>query len=1115
MIRGADLVLALTGVGFVAVYYGLRAAGVPGWAGDALYLFPPALAAAVHLRRARRETGRGAWFFRLVGAAAGLWAIANLLWTLAGRRGLDPLSSSAGSFQLPMETLFLGFLVPLIGAVALRPHPPVLRREAPVVADVSLLTLALGFLFARLSLGPQIRRLDEGWSSGVLIGLETLVLAVWSVGLWRFADDPGWKRTYGCLGLFAAGYGIFHFAGSGAGGGEMPPPGSLLDLVWIVPFFFLAAAALPKQDLRCPRLSGWTLLLIAGPGPLVFDLVFDRLLPQSLPGHESHTPLLLIASALLTLAAAASLYVEDRAATRTAVEARAGADEEQRAGRLAALSSLSATVVRDLERAVDAVVDSAGAAVEAMGDKGERALQQAQRARAVVQQAAAALSLARRGPRREVLLGAIVEDAVSSAVEEGLGLRVSLDGFATLPPVLGDPASLREAFSQLIRNAAQASPGGVLEISAERRLSEILVRFHDDGPGVPPEHRHRIFDPFFTTRRVGDGVGLGLTLVHFVARDHRGSVVLEPSETGACFALRLPVWERRVAPQARASWPFAAAVLAAAALASVLVLLPMPGPAGVGSQAFTGAAAAAAGVALGNVALRRQGRERTFWALLAAGPAIWVLLQIARLIYGAEALGLDAAWPLVAYAAAEITWAAALLVRPDRKELARPAWLPMLGAGSALLIIAYLYLYMVVLPAPFAVADPGVLHQIAVGRGVLRAGLVGWAGILVLRGLTSYWRALFGRLALVIGVWAVGHTVAAAAVARPSYAPGTISDVGWFVPFLVLAGLGVSESLTKGAGGPRAAVVTHSALRSGLSLAGLAAIPAFDALVGDTGLVGLDGARDVVSRTTVVVVGLLLAVREFLSHREMATTRQQLEGARSQLRDAERRSRLVGFLSGAAHELAGHLSGITSFVRLLLAQPDLTQRVRGDLGRIQERTDGALRIVRNLTALSRTGPRELDVLSVNEVAGRVVELRRADFAQEGIRVEAVLEPRVPALPLDAFALQHALLGLVDNAVLAVRRSGSEGAVVVRTRLDEAEVVVSVTDDGPGLPPRLLRSLGRGGRAAWTESGLGLRLASQVAEQHGGTLSGRNRPEGGAELELRLPVVARSRQGNAG
>ncbi|WP_429884341.1 sensor histidine kinase [Geoalkalibacter halelectricus] len=113
---------------------------------------------------------------------------------------------------------------------------------------------------------------------------------------------------------------------------------------------------------------------------------------------------------------------------------------------------------------------------------------------------------------------------------------------ASLPELLGNGALLCQAFMNLIRNALQARPQGLeLEISGEHQGTEIALRFRDNGPGIAKELRSKVFEPFFTTREVGQGVGLGLTVVHDAAAAFGGRVeVREAPGGGAEFVLFLP-----------------------------------------------------------------------------------------------------------------------------------------------------------------------------------------------------------------------------------------------------------------------------------------------------------------------------------------------------------------------------------------------------------------------------------------------------------------------------------------------------------------------------------------------------------------------------------------------
>jgi len=79
-----------------------------------------------------------------------------------------------------------------------------------------------------------------------------------------------------------------------------------------------------------------------------------------------------------------------------------------------------------------------------------------------------------------------------------------------------------------------------------------MLQVRDDGPGISLELRGRIFEPFFTTKDVGQGTGLGLSISLGIATAHGGSLILCDSVKGACFELRLPVYQTAtvIAPRA-------------------------------------------------------------------------------------------------------------------------------------------------------------------------------------------------------------------------------------------------------------------------------------------------------------------------------------------------------------------------------------------------------------------------------------------------------------------------------------------------------------------------------------------------------------------------------------
>jgi signal transduction histidine kinase len=111
--------------------------------------------------------------------------------------------------------------------------------------------------------------------------------------------------------------------------------------------------------------------------------------------------------------------------------------------------------------------------------------------------------------------------------------------------ITGFPGQIDQVFMNLITNAAQAvgerEPGGTIRIAAAARGDDVEITVSDDGPGIPAEVIPRIFDPFFTTKDVGEGSGLGLSIVHGIVDRHGGRIEVQSRiGEGTTFRITLP-----------------------------------------------------------------------------------------------------------------------------------------------------------------------------------------------------------------------------------------------------------------------------------------------------------------------------------------------------------------------------------------------------------------------------------------------------------------------------------------------------------------------------------------------------------------------------------------------
>lgn len=150
--------------------------------------------------------------------------------------------------------------------------------------------------------------------------------------------------------------------------------------------------------------------------------------------------------------------------------------------------------------------------------------------------------------------------------------------------VFGSAAQLNQVLLNLCTNAYQSMEpdGGRMQVScklltpqqlperyrgADQPGSYVMITVSDNGCGMSPEVADRVFDPFFTTKEVGEGTGLGLSVVQSIIQNHGGHITLDTLQgVGSQFSITLPTTNAPVLPkvqsrQAQAETPQALTVL--------------------------------------------------------------------------------------------------------------------------------------------------------------------------------------------------------------------------------------------------------------------------------------------------------------------------------------------------------------------------------------------------------------------------------------------------------------------------------------------------------------------------------------------------------------------------
>jgi two-component system sensor histidine kinase KdpD len=230
--------------------------------------------------------------------------------------------------------------------------------------------------------------------------------------------------------------------------------------------------------------------------------------------------------------------------------------------------------------------------------------------------------------------------------------------------------------------------------------------------------------------------------------------------------------------------------------------------------------------------------------------------------------------------------------------------------------------------------------------------------------------------------------------------------------------------------------------------------------------------------------------------------------------EAETERMRSSLLASVSHDLRTPLTAIEGAAGTLLKSGDgLAPEVRRDLlDSIHEEAERLNRFVGNLLEITRLESGSVTVRKqwqpAEEVIGVALERFHAQLAGRSVTVS--VPAQLPLVPLDDVLVGEVLANLLDNAL---KFAPPASPLAVGAHEEDGGITFEVADRGPGLPPgeerrifekfyRVPRPTGEPG------AGLGLAICRAIVGAHGGTISGSNRPGGGALFSFWLPIEGR-------
>lgn len=220
------------------------------------------------------------------------------------------------------------------------------------------------------------------------------------------------------------------------------------------------------------------------------------------------------------------------------------------------------------------------------------------------------------------------------------------------------------------------------------------------------------------------------------------------------------------------------------------------------------------------------------------------------------------------------------------------------------------------------------------------------------------------------------------------------------------------------------------------------------------------------------------------------------------------------FMSSVSHELRTPLASLQAYNELLLDEEvgPINEEQRTYLERVDRGCKGLRRIIDDLMSWSRLQAGEILIdkrrADVRQCVNAVVEALKPQATQAQVRVETRLPEEPVQLLTDPQRVEQIIMNLVDNAI---KFNQPDGRVDITVSQEAQQVTVDVADTGPGiagpLQHKIFEAFNRGAQDVSRRGagvGLGLTMASRMAEYLGGQITLDSEPGVGSTFSLRLP-----------
>jgi signal transduction histidine kinase len=243
------------------------------------------------------------------------------------------------------------------------------------------------------------------------------------------------------------------------------------------------------------------------------------------------------------------------------------------------------------------------------------------------------------------------------------------------------------------------------------------------------------------------------------------------------------------------------------------------------------------------------------------------------------------------------------------------------------------------------------------------------------------------------------------------------------------------------------------------------------------------------------------------SFNEMADS---LKEQMHQMQRAEQMTTFGQMAAGLVHEIKNPLAGIKAAIELMAEEIALSAENKDILSKVISEIRRIEALMKSLLDFARPPKPHFMQVNLNHILEGTLDflIKQPSSSQkkkEPIAIIQDLDPQLPEIVADPQQLRQTFINLLLNAHEAISH---EGTITVKTSHNSSSAIeISISDTGKGISKDVFEKIFQPFFTTKTKgTGLGLAISKQLIEQHGGTISAENNPDGGATFRIKIPLV---------